>query len=99
MELLFVVVIAAGLGLGIRMLVPGRSTYGANLIPAVAAAAAASAWVALLWLGWRFDGTWIWVVSFAVAILTSTLVAVILPRRRAEADARMLAELSGPARR
>ncbi len=99
MELLFVVVIAAGLGLGVRMVVPGRSAYGANLIPAIAAATAAVVWVALLWLGWTFDGTWIWVLTIVAAVLTSTAVAVILPKRRAESDARMLAELSGTAKR
>jgi hypothetical protein len=95
MELLFVIVIAAAIGIGIRYLVPKHDTYGIMLLPAVAAAAGSIVWVALLWVGLRFDGTWIWVASLAAAGIAALVVALVLPRRRIESDARLLTQLSG----
>lgn len=94
MELLFVTVIAAGLGGLIRYLLPQRGTYGSLLLPAVSAAVTAAIWVGLLWLGWRFDGTWIWVVSLGAGAIAALATAVVLPRRRIAADARRLDVLS-----
>ena len=95
MELLFVVLIAASFALAVRYLVRGRDTYGSILLPAIGAAAASIVWVALLWLGFTFDGGWIWLISLAVAPLTAMVFAIRLPKQRREADSRMLAELSG----
>jgi len=94
MELLFVTVIGAAIGAVFRYILPRRNTYGALLLPAVAAAAAAVVWVALLWgLRLSFDGTWIWVASLSAALLASIATAVLLPRSRTEHDARRLIEL------
>lgn len=95
MELLFVTVIGAGIGLLVRYVLPSRGTYGVLLLPAISAAATAVTWVALLWAGQSFDGTWIWVASLAAAIAASVVAAVTLPRRRVDADARLFAQLSG----
>lgn len=95
MELLFVIVIAAAIGLGVRYIVPKRGTYGVLLLPAIAAAVASVVWVGLLWLGWRFDGTWIWVVSLAAAGVAALVLALVLPRRRVHHDERLLTQLSG----
>jgi hypothetical protein len=96
MELLFVIVIAAGLGAIVRYLIPKRSTYGALLLPAASAIAAAVVWVGTLWaVRWTFDGTWIWVASLVVAVAVAVALAVVLPRRRAEHDAAKLHQLSG----
>lgn len=95
MELLFVVIIAASFGLAVRYLVPGRETYGSALLPAIAAAAASIVWEALLWLGFTFDGGWIWLISLVVAPLTALVFAILLPRKRHEADRNMLTRLSG----
>jgi hypothetical protein len=94
MELLFVTVIGASLGLIARYTFPHRDTHGLLLVPAAGAAATAAVWVALLWAGLTFDGTWIWVASLAAGILASALVAVLLPRRRAHEDAELFARLS-----
>ena len=96
MELLFVIVIAAGIGGAVRYLLPKRGTYGLLLLPAAGAVAAAVGWVGTLWaVRGTFDGTWIWVASLGAAFLVSLALALVLPRRRIEHDAHMLHQLSG----
>jgi hypothetical protein len=97
MELFFVVVIAAFLGLGVRYAFPGRDTYGAALLPAVAVGVASVVWVGLLWAGLTFDGGWIWVATLVVSVVASVLLALRIPRLRRGSDKRMLAKLSGTA--
>jgi hypothetical protein len=94
-ELLFVVLIAAGVGFALPFLLRGRETYGVAVPAAVAAAVASVVWVALLWLGLTFDGTWIWVVSLLLGSLAALGVALALPPRRRVADKALLARLSG----
>ena len=95
MELLFVLVIAAGIGAVLRYVLPNRRTHGLLLLPAIAIAATAVVWVGLLWLGWTFDGTWIWVASLGAAFAAALVAGLALPRVRANADERKLAELIG----
>ena len=95
MELLFVVLIAAGFGFILPFVLKGRETYGVVLPAAVAAAVASVVWVGLVWLGWTFDGVWIWVVSLAVAGFAALAAALVLPPRRREADRALLTKLSG----
>lgn len=96
MELLFVIVVAAGIGIIMRYLLPQRSTYGMLLLPAAAAITAAVVWVGTLWaVRWSFDGTWIWVASLGAAVLVALTVALAVPRRRIELDAAKLHQLSG----
>ena len=95
MELFFVIVIAATIGLIARYVFPQRGTYGALLVPSIAASATAIVWVALLWAGLTFDGGWIWVWSIAAAVAVSIAAVLVLPRQRNASDARLLAQLSG----
>ncbi len=95
MEIVFVTVIGAGLGGLIRYLVPGRKSYGIALLPAVGAAVTSAVWVGLVWLGWTFDGGWIWVASILAGVAADLAVALILPRARAASDARALHALTG----
>ncbi|WP_411698600.1 hypothetical protein [Conyzicola sp.] len=95
MELLFVVLIAAGVGFTLPFLLRGRETYGVALPAGVAAAVSSVVWVGLLWLGFTFDGGWIWVIALAAGILAALVVALRIPRRRHEADRALLTELSG----
>ncbi len=96
MELLFVIVIAAGIGAILRYALPKRSTYGLFLIPAASAIAAAVVWVGTLWaVRWSFDGTWIWVAALGAAFTVGLTLALVLPRRRIESDAHKLHQLSG----
>jgi len=96
MELLFVIVVAAGLGAIVRYLLPKRGTYGLFLLPAAAGITAAVVWVATLWaVRWSFDGTWIWVASLGAAFLVALALALVVPRRRIEHDAAKLHQLAG----
>ena len=95
MELLFVLVIAAGIGTVLRYVLPSRGTYGLFLLPAIATVVTAIVWVGLLWLGWKFDGTWIWVASLGAGFIAALATGIALPRQRASSDARKLTELVG----
>lgn len=79
---------------GIRYLFPHRHSYGVLLLPALGGVLSAVAWAALTWLGWKFDGGWIWVVSLALAALAAVLVAILVSRRRVAADEMLLQSLS-----
>jgi len=81
------------LGLVVHAAAPGRDTRGVLLAPGVATAAAAGAWSVLSLLGWRADGTWIWVVSFLASGVAAVLVPVLTVRRRREADRQLFARL------
>ncbi|HEV7951041.1 MAG TPA: hypothetical protein VGP24_14855 [Glaciihabitans sp.] len=94
MELLFSTVIALGIGFLVGYLTPGRDKYGSFVAPAVAASVTAAVWVALVWLGWTFDGGWIWVVSLLLGGLAALGVATVLPKRRDKADAELSAKLA-----
>jgi hypothetical protein len=94
MELLFVTLIAFCIGLGARYALPGRDAYGLALVPAIAAAVTAIVWVGLTWLGWKFDGGWIWVVSLAAAAVVSLVLTLVVPRIRTTKDETKLQQLS-----
>ncbi|WP_166869508.1 MULTISPECIES: hypothetical protein [unclassified Salinibacterium] len=93
MEIVFVTVIGAALGGLIRYLVPGRQWHGLGLMPSVGAAATALAWAILVWLGFTFDGGWIWVISLAVGVIASVATALLLPRRREKHDEELFERL------
>jgi hypothetical protein len=97
MELLFVILIAAGLGFIVHFVIPGRHAYGFLLLGSLSASVTALVWVALLWLGFTFDGGWIWVISLAAGVIAAIVTAVVLPRRRRDSDRALLAKLSGGA--
>ena len=96
MELLFVTLGGAILGLAARYSIPRRHTHGVVLVPAVGAAASAVVWVALTWLGWAWDGGWIWVAALVAGGGASALTALLLGRRREQADHELFERLARP---
>ncbi|MEO6944211.1 MAG: hypothetical protein ABI053_05820 [Lacisediminihabitans sp.] len=94
MELMFVVMGGILLAGGIRYLFPHRSSYGVLLLPALGGVVSALVWAALTWLGWKFDGGWIWVVSLILPAAAAALAAILIPRRRVAADEVLLQSLS-----
>ncbi|MFF2369763.1 hypothetical protein [Agromyces sp. NPDC058110] len=96
MELLFVVLGGAILGLAARYLLPLRQTHGVLLIPSIGAGVAAVVWVALTWLGMPWDGGWIWVISLVVSGLASAATAYLIGPKRERADVALFEQLSRP---
>jgi O-antigen/teichoic acid export membrane protein len=94
MELLFVTLISFCIGLVARYLLPGRDSYGLALIPAISAIVTAVVWVGLTWLGWKFDGGWIWVVSLVAGGVVSLVLGLVVPRTRRHHDDSLLQQLS-----
>jgi O-antigen/teichoic acid export membrane protein len=94
-ELLFVLVIAAAIGGIVRYVLPGRNSYGMLLLPAVDVVATAILWVAFTWIGWKFDGGWIWVVAIGGGALITIAVELLVWRGRHRGDRHLLHELSG----
>jgi hypothetical protein len=95
MEIVYVTVVGAGIGILLRYLLPGREVYGVALMPALGAAVTAATWAGLTWLGWKADGVWIWVAALGAATVVPLVVALVLSKRRHAADARELHVLSG----
>lgn len=96
MELLFVTVIGAALSLGVRYLAPGRQTHGLLLVPLVGAAATAAIWVICVWIGLTFDAGWIWIIALIGGPLVALALALVLPKRREQADVALLERLMKP---
>ncbi|MCX7521943.1 hypothetical protein OSC27_06570 [Microbacterium sp. STN6] len=84
MELMFVVLGGAIIGLAARYFLPGRNTHGSVLVPALGAAVAAVFWEALTWLGMKWDGGWIWWITLlATALVTFAVdLGLVMSRRR-----------------
>lgn len=94
MELLFVALFGAIIGLAARYFLPGRSTQGSVLVPAIATVTASAVWVALTWLGWSWAEGWIWWASLAASAAAGIAMNLVITRRRIQADQRMLQRLS-----
>jgi hypothetical protein len=90
MELLFVALGGTVIGVAARYSLPGRTTQGAVLIPALATALASVIWVALTWLGMKWDGGWIWWVTFILTAAVTVVADILLTRRREHGDNALL---------
>jgi CHASE2 domain-containing sensor protein len=93
-ELLFISLGGAVIGLLARYLLPQRHRHGSVLIPAIATATAAIVWVALTWAGMKWNGGWIWFVTIAVTVVVSVVVDLAVGEVRKRRDDRMLVALS-----
>lgn len=90
MELLFVVLGGAIIGLAGRYLLPNRHTHGSVLMPAIGVAASSVLWVALTWAGLKWDGGWIWWLTLLGTVLAVAVADVVIGRVRTANDDRML---------
>ncbi|OIH98122.1 hypothetical protein [Curtobacterium sp. MCBA15_001] len=86
MELLFAVLGGLICGAVAHLVLPWRSTRGQFLGASVGGATAALLWEALTWAGWRYDATWIWVVTLVGSGVVALAVGWLLGRRRTAAD-------------
>lgn len=94
MELLFVCLAGALIGLAGRYAMPGRELHGSVLIPAIGTGVAALIWVTLTWLGMPWDGGWIWTITLIATPLVVIVSNLVIVHRRREADDLMMANLS-----
>ena len=94
MELLFVVLGGAIIGLAGRYLLPNRHTHGSVLIPAVGVVSSAVLWVALTWAGLKWDGGWIWWITLLGTALIVAVADLLIGRVRSTYDDLMLHALA-----
>lgn len=95
MELLFIILFGIAAGIGVHYALPWRGTHGVALTPAIGGIVAAIVWVGLTWLGWAWDGGWIWAVTLVVATIVAAVVDLFLGRARKVADQNRLVALGG----
>ncbi|QPZ39656.1 hypothetical protein [Paramicrobacterium chengjingii] len=93
MELLFVMLFGIAAGLAARYALPWRPQHGSMLVPAIGTIASAVVWIGLTWLGWAWDGGWIWAVSIAASVVVSVCLDLVIGSVRNSRDAAMLASL------
>jgi len=96
MELLFVTIGGAILGLIARGVLPWRPTYGVAILPTIGAFVTGPVWVGCTWLGWKWDGGWIWAVSLLAGGLATLVVGIFLGPRRERADTALFERLAHP---
>jgi uncharacterized membrane protein YeaQ/YmgE (transglycosylase-associated protein family) len=94
-ELLFVAIFGALVGLVARYALPHRATHGALLVPAVGTVTAMVVWVALTWAGLRWDQGVIWIATLGLSALVAAGTDLLIGRRRSSADAHDLAAIGG----
>jgi hypothetical protein len=95
MELLFVALGGAIIGLGVHYAAPWQRERGVLLIPAIGVIVSAVVWLGLTVLGWPWDGGWIWAVTLLLAAVVTAVAAVVIGRARSTSDERMLVRLGG----
>lgn len=81
------------IGLAARYALPWRSQHGSMLVPGLGAVLSAVIWVGLTWLGWPWDGGWIWAVTIAGTILLTVAFDLLLGSTRNRSDDEMLRRL------
>ena len=94
MELLFITLAGAVIGLAGRYSLPNRHTHGAALMPAIGVIASAFLWVGLTWAGFAWNGGWIWVITLLGTAAIVVVVDLVIGRVRTTHDAKLLATLS-----
>jgi hypothetical protein len=93
-ELLFVVLGGAVIGLAGRYLLPNRHTHGSVLVPALGVIAASVLWVVLTWAGLKWNGGWIWWITLLGTVAIVAVADIVIGRLREAADERMLHTLT-----
>lgn len=63
MELAFILIYGALLGLMAPYLLTGKENYGVLLAPALALVYGFGSWTLLTWLGLSYNDFWIWAIS------------------------------------
>ncbi|MBO0979352.1 hypothetical protein [Microbacterium sp. SD291] len=90
MYILLALIGACALGIGAHFLIGGRELRGVVVTPAIATAVAGAVYAALQWAGVGQDSIWLWLASIlgGVAVAAVATVAIVVLRRRSDADKR-----------
>lgn len=98
MELMFIALFGAIIGIVARYGMPNRELHGSVLVPAIGVAAASVVWVALTWMGMRWDGGWIWTITIVVTIVVVIVADLLIGHHRRQSDELLLETLgkAGP---
>jgi hypothetical protein len=96
MELLFITLGGAILGLIARYALPRRDNHGEALVPSIGAGLAAVLWVALTWAGLPWDGGWIWAITLVVTAAAVGIADPIIGIYRERADTARFVALRSP---
>jgi hypothetical protein len=94
MELLFVALGGAIIGLIAHYALPGSVRRGVVVLPAVATALISVIWEGLTWLGLAYSDFLIWGLSFAATVIIVFVVGIVMGRRRTTADDAFFSRLS-----
>jgi hypothetical protein len=93
-ELLFVALAGAILGLGARYLLPNRHTHGSVLVPALGVSVACVLWVALTWAGLKWNGGWIWWITLVGTGVVVVVADLVIGRLRTPTTSKLLHTLT-----
>lgn len=99
MELMFITLGGAIIGLTARYVLPQRHRHGAVLIPALGAGVAAVLWELLTWAGLKWNAGWIWWVTLIATALVTVAVDLVIGAVRQRSDEHLLQSLSKGAAR
>jgi len=94
MELVLVVTFAGLLGLALRYIVPGRDLHGLAVMPSTGVILGSLGWLIAIWVGIDAEGPWGWIIALGLALVGTTALGIVLPKRRKAADEALWAELT-----
>ena len=94
MELLFVALGGAIIGLIAHYALSGHVRRGVVLLPALATALISVLWEGLTWAGLAYGDFLIWGIAFGITIIVTFGAGVILGRRRTVSDDEFFSKLS-----
>ena len=94
MELLFITLGGAIIGLIARYTLPYRHEHGSVLIPAVGAVVSAALWVGLTWAGFKWNAGWIWWITIIGTAIITVGVDLLFGTLRNRADDSRLRRLT-----
>jgi hypothetical protein len=94
MELMFIALLGAIMGLAARYVLPHRHTHGVVLMPAVGVIAAAVIWEVFTWLGFKWDAGVIWWIAVLGTAFVLAAVGILTGQLRTRSDDRLFDRLS-----
>lgn len=95
MEILFAALLGAAIGGIARYVLPRHDRYGVVLLPATGASVASVLWVALTWMGLKWDAALIWWLTLVLTAAICVLLVLVVGSRREAHDTARFFELGG----